>query len=211
MNARVALEVSMAVAEEKSTKTSVTFQHILVATDFSEASRRALCDALVLAAENHAQVSVVHVLQHDRQYAALENPPELDLERMDAELQIKKLVNELGPEQHVATTLVANGPVAEAVERVIEEGTVDLLVIGTRGRGGLQKLALGSVAEELLRIASCPVMTIGPKADIAAITNGPGFRTILFATDFGKASPKALPIALALARQQHAELIMMHT
>src|ERR1700693_1436612 len=118
MNARVALEVSMAVAEEKSTKTSVTFQHILVATDFSEASRRALCDALALAAENHAQVSVVHGLQHDRQYA--------------------------GPEQHVATTLVANGPVAEAVERVIEEGTVDLLVIGTRGRGGLQKLALGS-------------------------------------------------------------------
>ncbi len=201
----------MAVAEEKSTKTSATFQHILVATDFSEASRRALCDALALAAENHAQVSVVHVLQHDRQYAALENPPELDLERMDAELQIKKLVKELGPGQNVATTLVANGPVAEAVARVIEAGAVDLLVIGTRGRGGLQKLALGSVAEELLRTASCPVMTIGPKADIAATTNGPGFHTILFATDFGKGSTKALPIALALARQQHAKLILMHT
>jgi len=96
------------------------------------------------------------------------------------------------------------------VAAVIEEGAIDLLVIGTRGRGGLTKLALGSVAEELLRIAPCPVMTIGPKADIATITNGPGFHRILFATDFGKGSAKALPLALALARGQQAKLILLH-
>ncbi len=162
--------------------------HILVATDFSEPSRRALCDALALAAENNAQLSVIHVLQPDRKYGALENPPELDLERIAAERQIKALVDELGPEQNIHTTLVKHGPVAEQVAAVIEEEGIDLLVIGTRGRGGLQKMALGSVAEELLRIAPCPVMTIGPKADIATITHGPGFHRILFATDFGKGS-----------------------
>ena len=66
------------------------------------------------------------------------------------------------------------------------------------------------MAEELLRVAPCPVMTIGPKADVAAITHGPGFHTILFATDFGKGSVKALPLALALARAQQAKLILLH-
>lgn len=191
-------------------KTSAAFRHILVATDFSEASRRALCDALVLAKENSAQLSLIHVLQPDRQYGALENPPELDLERIAAEKQIKALVDELGPELKVDTTLVKHGPVAEQVAAVIEEQAIDILVIGTRGRGGLQKLALGSVAEELLRVAPCPVMTIGPKADIATVTNGPGFHRILFATDFGKGSAKALPLALALARAQQAKLILLH-
>jgi nucleotide-binding universal stress UspA family protein len=194
----------------KMSNTGAAFRHILVATDFSESSRRALCDALALAMENNAQLSVVHVLHPDRHYGALENPPELDLERMAAERQIKALVDELGPEQKIETTLVKHGPVAEQVAAMIEEKAIDLLVIGTRGRGGFQKLALGSVAEELLRVAPCPVMTIGPKADIAAITHGPGFHRILFATDFGKGSAKALPLALALARAQQAKLILLH-
>jgi nucleotide-binding universal stress UspA family protein len=204
----------MTVAESntlaKTSKTSAAFGHILVATDFSEPSRRALCDALALSAESNAQLSVIHVLQPDRKYGALENPPELDLERIAAERQIKALVDELGPEQNIKTTLVRHGPVAEQVAAVIEEEGLDLLVMGTRGRGGLRKIALGSVAEELLRIAPCPVMTIGPKADIAAITHGPGFHRILFATDFGKGSAKALPLALALARAQQAKLILVH-
>lgn len=190
-------------------KTKV-FRHILVATDFSEASRRALCDALVVAVENHARLSVIHVLQTDWKYAALENPPELDLARIDADRRIRALVDDFGSLPNVEAVVVKHGPVAEAVEAVIEERSIDLLVIGTRGRGGLQKLALGSVAEELLRVAACPVMTIGPRADIANIAHGPGFHRILFATDFGKASAKALPLALALARAQQSKLILLH-
>lgn len=204
----------MTVTEMTTTKTATekgaAFRHILVATDFSEVSRRALCDALVLAAENSAQISVVHVLQHDRAFAALEQPPELDLERIYAEERIAELISKLGTEQKIATKLVNHGPVAEAVVRVIEDGAVDLLVVGTRGRVGWQKVALGSVAEELLRLAPCPVMTIGPKADIATITHGPGFHKILFATDFGKGSAKALPLTLALAREHQAKLILLH-
>ena len=59
--------------QSKASKTCAAFHHILVATDFSEPSRRALCDALVLAAENDAQLSLVHVLHFDRNYAALED------------------------------------------------------------------------------------------------------------------------------------------
>lgn len=186
------------------------FHHILVATDFSNASRRALRDALALATENGARLSIIHVLQTDHKYGTMDNPPELDLQRIAAERQLKALEDEMPPERTIDTTLVKHGPVAEQVAAQVEQKGVDLLVIGTRGRGGFQKLALGSVAEELLRVVPCPVMTIGPAADFAALTYGPGFHKILFATDFGAASVKALPLALALAQKQRAKLILLH-
>ena len=53
-------------------------------------------------------------------------------------------------------------------------------------------------------------MTIGPRADIAALSHGPGFHTILFASDFGSGSVKAVPLTLALARAHEAHLILLH-
>ena len=167
----------------KAPLTSVAFRHILVASDFSEPSRLALCEALALAAEH---LSVVHVLHPDRQFAALESPPELDLQRIAAERQLKALTEKWGVVQKIDCTLLTRGPVAKQVVSVIQEKAIDLLVIGTRGRGGFRKLALGSVAEELLRLAPCPVMTIGPEVEIAAFTRGVGFNRNLLATDFGK-------------------------
>jgi nucleotide-binding universal stress UspA family protein len=191
-------------------KTTSAFRHILVAVDFSEASRRALCDAMALAAESNARLSVIHVLHPDRKHAPLETLSEIDPERVAAEKRIKALVSGMASEQNINKVLAKRGPVSQQVASFIEQEGIDLLVIGTRGRGGLQKLALGSVAEELLRVAPCPVMTIGPRADIAAITHGAGFHTILFATDFGSGSVKALPLTLALARTTEAHLILLH-
>jgi nucleotide-binding universal stress UspA family protein len=190
----------------------VVFRHILVATDFSEVSRRALLDALALAANSDTQVSVIHVMRPDWRYASLENPPEIDLQRIDTEERLQAFVSDaaLGAEMKIKAGYVRQGPVAQAVAAVIQEAAVDLLVIGTRGRGGLSKLALGSVAEELLRVAPCPVMTVGPGPNLEAITREPGFHRILFATDFGKGSAKALPLALALAKAHRAKLILLH-
>ena len=161
----VAKEVCMTVAELNTplkSSTNVAFRNILVATDFSEPSRRALLEALTLATENNAQLSIIHVLPPERLKATFDNPPELDLERVAAEKQIETLLVELKPQQKIGT-LVKHGHVAVQVLSMIEEKAIDLLVIGTRGRGGVRKLALGSVAEELLRVAPCPVMTIGPR------------------------------------------------
>jgi len=191
-------------------KSDVMFRHILVATDFSEASGRALENALGLAAEYGSRVTLVHVLQPDRQYATLECPPELDLQRITAEQQFKKIVDERHLGDKISTTLLKHGPVASMVASLIEQEGIDLLVIGTRGRGGLQKLALGSVAEELLRVAPCPVLTIGPKSSVPKIAHGVAFQKILFATEFGKASAKALPVALTLAKAGQSKLILLH-
>ncbi len=203
----------MIVAELKTQdapKVTPVFQNILVAIDFSEASRRALCSALRWAEEHHAHISVVHVSNADWRYEMLENPPEIDLEEIDVEQQVKALVQNVGSKQRIDAFLVKHGPVTEAILSAITDQETDLLVIGTRGRGGLQKLALGSVAEEVLRSSPCPVMTIGPHASIAGTERGPGFHTILFATDFGKGSAKALPLVLALAREHQAKVILVH-
>ncbi len=193
----------------KSTTAEVAFRNILVATDFSEPSRRALCEALALAGQHHAHLSVIHVLHPHRRRGDFENPAEVDGERTAAEKQIKTLMDELRPQEKIGI-LIKQGDAALQALAVIEEQKVDLLVMGTRGRGGLRKLALGSVADELLRVAPCAVLTIGPQAAVAGISHGAKFHHILFATDFGKGSTKALPLALALARAEQAQLILLH-
>lgn len=183
------------------------FRHVLAATDFSEPSRRALSSALVIAAKNDSRLSVVHVVHADWRYEMLDNPPELDLEQRDEQQRLQEFVNQLHPDRAIDAILIKSGPIAKTVVSAVADLGADLLVIGTHGRGRFAKLALGSVAEELLRIAPCPVMTIGPKA---AIAPGAWFRTILFATDFGKGSTKAMPLAVELARTHGAKLLLLH-
>ncbi|HYM76401.1 MAG TPA: universal stress protein [Candidatus Dormibacteraeota bacterium] len=199
----------MATAECKaqdSTKQATVFHQILVATDFSDAWRRALSEALVLASDKDAKMTLVHVAHTDWRYEMLDTPPEFDLEQGDARRGLEKLIDSLHSEKKIEAALLKAGPVAATVADLARVKGADLIVVGTRGLGGFAKLALGSVAEELLRIAPCPVMTMGPHSEITAA----GFRRILFATDFGKGSTKAMPLALALAREHRARLILLH-
>ncbi len=199
------------IAEERKTQnvsqsTSV-FRRILVPVDFSYPSRRALGVATSLAPAD-AQISVAHVMNADWRYEMLENPPELDLERHDAKDKLYSLVGEFDQERKIESILVRHGPIAQAILALAGEEAADLIVVGTHGRGGLSKLALGSVAEELLRISPFPVMTVGPKSETTP--GSPPFQRILFATDFGKGSTTALPLVLAMAAHYKAKLILMH-
>lgn len=184
------------------------FHHILVASDFSKASERAFSEALMIAKEHDAQISLVHVVNADWRYEMLENPPEIDLEESDAKSRMRTFTKTVAPGLEIPSTLIRRGPTAKSVATYAKQTGVDLLVIGTRGRGGLSKLALGSTAEELLRIAPCPVMTVGPRAEINPAKNV--FQTILFATDFGKGSAEALKIALSLTQKRRAKLVLLH-
>ncbi len=184
------------------------FHHILVATDFSKASERAFAEAMVIATENDAQICLVHAVNADWRYEMLETPPEIDLEEAEAEARMRTFINTLAPGSEIPWTLISRGPTAPSVATYAMQTGVDLLVIGTRGRGGFSKLALGSTAEELLRIAPCPVMTVGPRAEITLAKNA--FKSTLFATDFGKGSTQALKIALSLAQKRRAQLVLLH-
>lgn len=185
------------------------FRRILFATDCSPASERALCVVLPLAADN-TQLVLVHVSNVDWRYEMLENPPELDLEQADAERQFENWIARIGLERKFDTILVQERPVAQAIVATAARNGADLLVMGTHGRGGWQKLTLGSVAEEVLRLSPCPVVTVGPKANALASGQKAALHTILFATDFGRGSAKALPLVLALARRYHSKIVLLH-
>jgi nucleotide-binding universal stress UspA family protein len=182
------------------------FRHILVAVDYSEASRRAIAAALSIAVAD-AKLSVLHVAHPDWRYEMLENPSMMDLERRDEQERLNAFVRELHTERAISATLIKSGTVAETVVSTILGIEADLLVIGTRGRSGLSKLALGSVAEELLRVAPCPVLTVGPHVRLEAAGKP---QTILFATDFGRGSVKAVAPTLELARAHRAKLMLLH-
>ncbi len=186
------------------------FHHILMATDFSEASERALSGAIALAAQNHAHLSVVHVLHTDWRYEILDNPPEIDLERVDAQRRLEAATRDMGFGRALDSIIIRHGPVPQKVLALADEVRADLLVIGTRGRAGLTKLALGSVAEELLRIAQRPVITFGPKVNVETASRESAFRSILFATDFGAGSAKALPYVRAMAATPSTRLTLLH-
>ena len=91
----------------------------------------------------------------------------------------------------------------------IETLRIDLIVVGTRGRTGVEKVLLGSQAEEVLRRAPCPVLTVGPHAQPEDGTRGK-IASILYATDFGFASLAAAPIAISLAEEYQSKLTLMH-
>ncbi|MGB6473666.1 MAG: universal stress protein [Candidatus Sulfotelmatobacter sp.] len=187
------------------------FKHVLIATDFSDASDRALAYALAIAHRYGCALSVVHAIKPEpREQIPMEPlPRELNRRRFEAEQQMKNLSEKAGLSDLEHDLLLEQGPVWDVLASVIQREKADLLVLGTRGRGGLKKLALGSVAEEVLHLAPCPVLTVGPHAALAD-SGALEFKRILFATDFGPASAKAFPYALSLAEDYHAKLVLLH-
>ncbi len=197
-------------AEIHDPKQSTAFKQVLLATDFSEASQRAFAYAVAIARRYSAVLAVVHAIPPEpRDRIPLEAlPRELNRPRLEAEQQMKALGEDTrmgGLNHHL---LLEQGPVWDVLARVIQRENVDLLVLGTHGRGGLKKLALGSVAEEVLRLAPCPVLTIGP--NVPPASGAVEFKRILFATDFGPTSTKAFPYALSLAEDYQAQLVLVH-
>ena len=192
-------------------KQSVGFKQVLIATDFSDGSRQALAYAIAIARRYSAALSVVHaIVPEPRQPIPLEAlPRELNHRRLEAEQEMKNLGEEARIDDLNHHLLLERGRVWDVLGSVIQRESIDLLVLGTHGRGGLKKLALGSVAEEVFRLAPCPVLTVGPHVR-PADSDSVEFRRILFATDFGVAANKAFPYALSLAEDYQAKLVLLH-
>jgi nucleotide-binding universal stress UspA family protein len=186
----------------------VMFRNILLASDYSASANLAMPYAAGMARSFGATLYAMHV-QEPINYAL---PPGtwqgLELTREMEEKFLVEAVRRDFPDvqPHV---LHADGVVWRAIEAAIRKHAIDLVVVGTRGRTGIGKALLGSVAEEILRHAPCPVLTVGPQACHEAGRRG-RMSSILFATDFGAASLAAAPIAVSLAEEYQAKLTLLH-
>ncbi len=186
-------------------------KHILATTDFSECSLNALRQAAAIARIHGSDLTLLHVIPPEPTLQRSLEPP--TWEYQDIVRQAKRQMQTAEHEEILAgiphELRVEGGSLKQVLLGVIENREISLIVSGTHGRTGIKKLLLGSTAEQIFRIATCPVLTIGPQLPSRLLTHG-RFQSILFATDFSSASHRALPYAIALARESESRLTLLH-
>jgi nucleotide-binding universal stress UspA family protein len=183
---------------------------ILVATDLTAASENALAFAISIARHFQAKLYLLHVVSSfGLSLAAGEaTATSSAVAQREAALLERKLIvtgKLQGLHFHV---FVREGDVWQQTENIIRRECVDMVVLGTHGRTGIAKLVLGSVAEKISRLATCPVLTVGSQWQINSVEKEDG--PVLFPTDFSDASITALPYAISMANHLDTKLVLLH-
>ncbi|MDE3109038.1 MAG: universal stress protein [Acidobacteriota bacterium] len=182
---------------------SVQLKHILYLTDFSRAAESALPFAIGIARAHGSTLHALHVL-----LAPIQNYPEpVKAGRKFAEGEMKRVEAKLSGVIH-ETKIAPAINLWQVIDEAIRGHTIDLIVVGTRGRTGPERLCLGSAAEEIFRRSPVPVMTVGP--DVKRAEREGQLDRILFATDFTPHSVAALPYAIALSAENRTRLLLVH-
>jgi nucleotide-binding universal stress UspA family protein len=208
------------------TASALSIRNVLFATDFSPTSESALPYATAICRRFCSTLHLVHVLSEASLLMMTGGVDYVSMATIyeDAHNEAKDKLDQIAT--HFETiphrNYVRHGVLWKNLAAIIEENDIDLIVVGTHGRTGLGKLLLGSVAEDILHHASCPVLTVGPKisgrAKLPAFKNSPRdlapveleLRQILFATNFAQNAVRMAHEAALLADEFHARLTLMH-
>ena len=188
----------------------IAIQNILFTTDFSPASDRALPFALEFASRYNATLFIAHAVPPMPAVVPVEPvPDQTEMLHKGAEKEMQKLLEEAALKDLPHESFVMDGEAWDVVRQLVADKRIDLVVLGTRGRGVLHKLLVGSVAEEIYRTVKCPVLTIGPEVIPPAIPRQKMWR-IVFATDFSAGSLHALPYALMFTQEHTSQTTFLH-
>lgn len=189
--------------------TRIQLKNILFLTDFSHAAAGAIPFAAEVARRFGAKLYALHVrtpvvnpMTEPATWATLEKAAEAEA-RIQRDALLRSFP-ELKPEVRIE-----EGDFYSTLLELVEKKKIDLIVLGTRGRSGVGKFFLGSVAEEIFRKATCAVLTVGPFAPGAASWGGK-LSEIIYATDFSPESVAAAAYAISLAQEFQARLTLVH-
>lgn len=182
----------------------LSLQRILFATDFSEASNRALPIAAGLARQHTSQVFLTHIWSAG-EYAYM---PQGEPERA-ARGKLVQICRRPEMSDVTCSVLVKRGSPAEAIDRLAREHQIDLVVLGTHARTGVSRALHGSVTEQLFRQLSCPVLTVSPRLDERFAGQTAVIGKILFPTDLSDESRAAFPRIAALAAKYSSEVTLL--
>lgn len=190
----------------------VNVQRILCPVDFSEASRPAMEHAVAAARKWNAPITAVYVHSILAPWQPLPgihgDVPVLPAPRPDELAEkVRAFYPGTGSGVRVEIVLKTGSPAPEIVQ-LASDIHADLLVIGTHGRGGFDRVVLGSVANRVLRTTRVPVLTVSPNTRVAEAGSSP-YGTILCGVDFSDASLKALQYAFAFATAA-TKVILLH-
>ena len=145
-------------------KQQIALKNILFATDFEASAGRALPFAVALADRYGAKFYAAHVIPPGAYALARPESIELTLEELQAHASraLNQIIDPLRQHGQRCGTLLGCGDVPDVLMEFVRNHAVDLVVVGTSSRGGLGKVLLGSTAEDIIRVAPCPVLTVGP-------------------------------------------------
>jgi nucleotide-binding universal stress UspA family protein len=192
-------------------------QKILCPIDFSEFSRHAFDRAVAVAHGFDASVTALYVVPTPPgpivPYVAPVNLEPLMLRDVDRERIVREMTQFLAVDGTTRVPVACTVVEAPSIHREIlvqaDQLPADLIVMGSHGRSGFERLLLGSVTEKVLRSARAPVLTAGRTGDVIPTGQAP-FKRILCAIDFSDCSVAALAYAGALAERAHAALAALY-
>lgn len=193
-----------------------TLNRILCPVDFSGPSAKALAYAAALARWHRAEITVLHVHQMQISplltvgpYVGPVTPVVLsDAERAQLEAAVTQFAASETRGVRLETALIEDVNVPAAILAHVEAMHPDLVIMGTEGHTGIERLVLGSVAERVLRRAICPVLTVPPHATRGLSPES--IREVLCPIDFSPSSAAALEWAAAWAAKAAARVTALH-
>lgn len=194
----------------------IDIQRILCPVDFSDSSQHAFRYAVAIANWYDAKLTMFHAcapvpMSAYATVASMMPAMPVGLED-DNEVRdtMKRLASTVAGTNVPIEIALGEGYPAAAIAAKAAEEKFDLIVIGTHGRSGFERLMLGSVTERVLRKAGCPVLTVPPKAGDPTPAAAVTFKRIVCAIDFSDCSMRALDYAMSLAQEANATLIVLH-
>ena len=193
----------------------MTLDNILLPTDFSACADHALTHAVEAADRFGARLHLLHVVNEldpdwygitDAQDRAVKLREQIQAE---AEERLQKLAPEKDHDFDTTVSLQLSFDVADSIHEYVEERNIDLVVMGTHGRKGLDRLMLGNVANKIVRHAPCPVMTVREEVPWTDEEEDVTYQDVLAPTDFSDHSKDALRAAKTFASAYQARLHLL--
>ena len=181
-------------------------ENILLPTDLSDDSLPVMPYVGHIARAFGAKVYLCHIHADVPLAAGLAAPRLYEAEGKDAAEHLTAFRASPALKGLEPKLILAAGTVQEEMQKIIHENRIDLIMVGTHGRTGLAKMVLGSVAEEICRVATCPVLTASPATKPAP----DGFKNILFPTNLSEVSKKTLPYITLLAQKYGSRVTVLH-
>lgn len=187
----------------------IRIERILCPVDFSQIAQHALDHAAAIARWYDARLTILYVFAN---LPAMDLPPLVldDADRGQLMVEMRRMAAGVAPEVPVDFRIHEAAYVHEEILAQLGAAHADLLVLGTHGRSGFQRLFLGSVTEKVIRKAKCPTLVVPPRAPDVSATNPVRFNRILCPVDFSESSLGALAYAITMAEEADARLTLLH-
>lgn len=186
------------------------FERIMLATDFSRSSAIAQTYAVGLALHDDSYLELTTVIDLSMAAAAMDVLSDAALQalRRSGDEELQRSADRISGVRVTRRVIEGFQPPSLIVDEAITS-KADLIVLGTSSKRGLKKLVLGSTAEEIIRTAPCPILTVGPHVPPPA-TWPLRFERIVYATDFSPEAAKAADLALSLGQMNRAKIYLCH-